>query len=209
MICLPLPSTHLIVQGDLTIESHNDERGRSHRRRFEISTAPGADKEKPVGPGIRYEGSSRNGCQFVEGHRHLSPASAERFIARGTLRVVRVPSASASASASASEVWSLPDEAKLKSWLRSAKFRPGGKAEPRWWWDCEPKIVEFSGEKPASKSERLAQREIARWFEREWKGVTPVKVDAGVGFGDMVLCSVLIIILCVFLGVFLRALRTA
>lgn len=194
------------MQGDLTIESHNDERGRSHRRRFEISTAPGAAKEKPVGPGIRYEGSSRSGCQFVEGHRHLSPASAERFIARGTLRVVRVPSASASASAfaSASKMWNLPDEAKLRSWLRDAKFRPRGKAELRWWWwwwGSEPKIVDFSGPKPASESERLAQREIARWFEREWKGVTPVRADASVGVCDIVCVFVFILILPFFLGV--------
>ncbi|KAK7748490.1 hypothetical protein SLS62_008530 [Diatrype stigma] len=179
-------NTHLIVKGDLCIESHakNDERGRgrgryrtspspSNRERFEISTALGSAQEKTVGPGVTYEGSTRQGCRFVEGHRRLSPATAERFIDRGTLQAVPFNLSSILRGGTRyRQQQPLPAQATLQRWLRNAEFQPhGGNMGVSllgllpWWGKRE--ILTFR-DAPASESERRAQREIKRWFEIEW-----------------------------------------
>lgn len=78
-------NTHLIVEGDLTLE-----------RRFMLDqpmpldkatiSAGGPVEEAPVGAGDIYDGTTRHGCKFVEGHRCLSPTTAKRYLDRGTLQ---------------------------------------------------------------------------------------------------------------------------
>lgn len=78
-------NTHLILKGDLTLErikySHYQ---RQPVEKIQIS-AEGPMKEAAVGPGDIYQGSTEKGCEFVEGHRCLSPTTALRFFDRGTI----------------------------------------------------------------------------------------------------------------------------
>ncbi|KAK9792114.1 hypothetical protein SCARD494_07162 [Seiridium cardinale] len=54
-----------------------------------IDSDPSSSKhELKVYRGRRYEATSKRGAKFVEGHRSLSPATAERFMDRGTLLAV-------------------------------------------------------------------------------------------------------------------------
>ncbi len=168
-------NTHLIVEGDLSIESHEEaSRGRPHRR-SEISTAPGAETESVVRPGLPYSGTTRRGCRFVEGHRNLSPRSAERFVDRGTLLAVFGGDVGDGYYPQPWGRLTAPGQARVREWLRGARFRPDGKAEPdllRGEWP----VLEYKQE-PGSESERRAQLEIARWFEREWRDVAPPPVS--------------------------------
>ncbi|KAI2602129.1 hypothetical protein GGR54DRAFT_625671 [Hypoxylon sp. NC1633] len=145
-------NTHLIVKGDLTVTIESES-----QRKYTISTAAEAAKELVVKPGVTYRGRSTQGCRFVKGHRSLSPGSAERFIDRGTLRIV-------SESGGACQ---LVSERTLKLWLREAKFNPHGKAEPK---KGEDYILQYNtDDKKSTWVERRARLELARWFENEWK----------------------------------------
>ncbi|KAI1079194.1 hypothetical protein F5B20DRAFT_581616 [Whalleya microplaca] len=146
-------NTHIIVDGDLCIMS--TEGGKSNKS--EISTAAEAKKELIVNPNVAYRGTSRRGCSFVEGHRALSPATAERFIDRGTLRAVELQPGSCP----------LPEEWQLKKWLREATFYPDGKAYPNYAKGEKP-ILQYR-DHPVSAKEIRAQKEISKWFEKEWK----------------------------------------
>ncbi|KAI0008586.1 hypothetical protein F4779DRAFT_618464 [Xylariaceae sp. FL0662B] len=144
---------HLIVVGDLCIESYQNGR----RNRFEISSISTADQECVIQPNVVYKGTSRHGCSFIEGHRSLSPRTAERFIDRGTLRAVELRRGSCR----------LPETTTLKRWLREAEFRPGGKAEPdptRGEW-----LILTYADEAVSEADRRARKEIAKWFEKEWR----------------------------------------
>ncbi|KAJ4418861.1 hypothetical protein N0V82_005307 [Gnomoniopsis sp. IMI 355080] len=78
-------NTHLVLRGDMTLEKVQYS---LHKRvpveKIRIS-ADGPAKEAPVGAGDIYFGTTEAGCEFVEGHRCLSPTTALRFIDRGTL----------------------------------------------------------------------------------------------------------------------------
>lgn len=86
-------NTHLILSGDLTLEkamyTHEEPDQEQEQREHPIEkvelSADGPLREAPVGPGDIYLGTTETGCQFVEGHRCLSPTTALRFIDRGTL----------------------------------------------------------------------------------------------------------------------------
>lgn len=79
-------NTHLILKGDLTLEriKYSDyERAPVDRIRI---SADGPLREAAVGAGDIYLGTTERGCEFVEGHRCLSPTTALRFFDRGTIR---------------------------------------------------------------------------------------------------------------------------
>ncbi|KAK8061914.1 hypothetical protein PG994_008280 [Apiospora phragmitis] len=93
-------NTHLIVAGDLGFEIERDYydpaklKFQSETRPLPIVTAnldaadPDARKELYALRQHRYNATSQSACSFVEGHQFLSPSTAERFIARGTLRAI-------------------------------------------------------------------------------------------------------------------------
>ncbi|KAJ4392126.1 hypothetical protein N0V93_005748 [Gnomoniopsis smithogilvyi] len=76
-------NTHLVLRGDLTLERIRYSR-RVPLEKIRIS-ADGPVNEAPVGAGDIYLGTTEGGCDFVEGHRCLSPTTALRFVDRGTL----------------------------------------------------------------------------------------------------------------------------
>lgn len=78
-------NTHLILMGDLTLERLTySPHGRKPLQKIQISAA-GPVTEAPVGAGDSYLGTTKTGCEFVEGHRCLSPTTALRFFDRGTI----------------------------------------------------------------------------------------------------------------------------
>ncbi|KAG8156952.1 hypothetical protein KVR01_013174 [Diaporthe batatas] len=81
-------NTHLIVEGDLTLMKLKKMFNQNHVSAVTVSSEPGALKELSVAPGEMYAGTSQQACRFVEGHRCLSPASAHRYMTRGTLEWV-------------------------------------------------------------------------------------------------------------------------
>ncbi|KAI1261697.1 hypothetical protein F5Y18DRAFT_440345 [Xylariaceae sp. FL1019] len=133
------PNTHLIVKGDMGIKCTD---GEAHHY---------AGDERFVNPGARYSAKSDTGATFVEGHRCLSPSTAERYIANGKLKAVARPGSRCQ----------LPDEEVLKQWLRNVKFDPNGKARPKTWKREKPICVWAERHHPA-------QDHLSRWFEKEW-----------------------------------------
>ncbi|KAK6067971.1 riboflavin kinase [Seiridium cupressi] len=79
-------NTHLIRKGDLEFRM-DSARGRPVTHVID-SDPSGSKHELKVYRGRRYEATSKRGAKFVEGHRSLSPATAERFMDRGTLLAV-------------------------------------------------------------------------------------------------------------------------
>ncbi|KAI0445805.1 hypothetical protein F4803DRAFT_547846 [Xylaria telfairii] len=143
-------STHNIIIGDLRVQ-----RTQEPRLLYEISTEPGAKRQDHVPPKTRYKATSTQGCTFAEGHRCLSPESAERFISRGTLRVVnKRPHRS------------FPTNNQLGIWLRQVKFNPDGKARPNLRMGEKP-ILDASRANPAMPED--VHMDLAEWFENEWR----------------------------------------
>ncbi|KAI0162092.1 hypothetical protein GGR57DRAFT_453115 [Xylariaceae sp. FL1272] len=136
------PNTHLIVTGDMRIKCSD---GEGHNY---------AGDERVVQPGARYSAKSDRGATFLEGHKCLSPSTAERYIANGKIKAVASP-------------WSdckLPEEEVLKRWLRNVKFDPTGKARPNL----------SKGEKPIcvwAEAHGPAQDHLSTWFENEWENL--------------------------------------
>lgn len=120
------PNTHLIVAGSLQFENST---GKSkYCRSLEDvvenpklvkivldEADPTARKELHVPGHNFYKAVSAEGASFVEGHRSLSPQTAERFIDRGTLRIVPDEGTTA---------W--PEQEALQKLLREAKWFPRG-----------------------------------------------------------------------------------
>ncbi|KAI2603415.1 uncharacterized protein GGS25DRAFT_526449 [Hypoxylon fragiforme] len=151
-------NTHLVVQGDLTIKEH---RGRSTDPKdsvYATISSHGGYPEHFVKPQVKYSATSKAGCTFVEGHRSLSPSTAERFMARGALR----------ATESNGDYDFAPYQDTIRSWLRSAKFNPRGKARPCCEYCGQLPILEYAIA-PRSDLERWMQEGIAKWFENEWR----------------------------------------
>ncbi|KAH8164059.1 hypothetical protein CIB48_g4211 [Xylaria polymorpha] len=144
-------STHHVVTGDLRFQ-----RTREPRLLYEISTAPGAKIQDHVPPKTRYKATSREGCTFAEGHKCLSPESAERFISRGTLKVVdkRRPHRP------------FPAKDELGVWLRQVKFNPDGKARPNLRMGERPILDASRANPPVSDDVYM---DLAEWFENEWR----------------------------------------
>lgn len=125
-------NTHLIVEGDLRFDIEKDyyDKVAFKRKRTppgaETTTLDAADpdarKEFYAAREHRYKATSKAGCSFVEGHRCLSPATAERFMARETLRAV--PLAESEAEDDAEVAWPSQDE--IRALLRQAKWYPRG-----------------------------------------------------------------------------------
>ena len=179
-------STRLLMAGDLRIEDRGRGRAREDggpgkRHVVELSMVPGKRREHAMDPGRVYAGSTRRGCRFVEGHRRLTPADAERFTANGTLWL-RMPGLDADTDV---------DTDTICRWLRRARFTPTPTPAPAplgpWWSGLglgggvagkkegdrerkkETQVLEFRDE-PADEAQRLAQEHIAKWFQDEWRG---------------------------------------
>ncbi|KAI0857781.1 hypothetical protein F4860DRAFT_517472 [Xylaria cubensis] len=163
-------STHFVISGDLRIQ-----RTYGPRLLYEISDEKGAKRQDHVLPKTRYRATSRRGCTFVEGHRCLSPESAERFISRGTLKVVDKRARRF-----------FPTNDQLGIWLRQVKFDPNGKARPAM---GEMPILDTTGVSPTIPDDVHA--DISQWFENEWR---ISRNDRQVASG---LWSFIILILCV------------
>ncbi|KAK8123041.1 hypothetical protein PG984_011711 [Apiospora sp. TS-2023a] len=127
-------NTHLIVEGDLSFDMDRDfynEAAFKRKKypppvvRVELDAAdPDRRKEFPATREHQYKATSRSGCSFVEGHHCLSPATAERFMDRGTLRAVPVPLPD-SEGEDEDETPSL-DQDEIRALLRRAKWYPRG-----------------------------------------------------------------------------------
>ncbi|TRX89979.1 hypothetical protein FHL15_009080 [Xylaria flabelliformis] len=163
-------STHCIISGDLRIR-----RAYQPRLLYEISDEKGAKRQDHVPPRTRYSATSRRGCTFVEGHRCLSPESAERFISRGTLKVIDKRARK-----------SFPTNKQLGVWLRQVKFDPDGKARPA---TGETPILDATDARPILPDDVHA--DISEWFENEWRRS---RSERQVASG---LWSFIILILCV------------
>jgi len=149
-------NTHLIVSGDLDMEIMGGTRKGEHLR-ISADRGSGYEREGIVPPHVPYAATSQNGCSFVEGHRSLSPRSAERFIDRGTLRAV---------ARNAAARCDLPDDETLKRYLRQVKFDPTGKASPSRLRGETRILTPTAGCPRISDSAQLA---LAQWFENEWR----------------------------------------
>ncbi|KAI1123903.1 hypothetical protein F5Y10DRAFT_269588 [Nemania abortiva] len=147
-------STHMVVSGDLCIQRRQDD-----YRVYEISSAPGSERQDRVEPSVKYSATSEEGCTFVEGHKCLSPESAERFISRGTLRMVdrrrRI---------------NFPSSDAIRTWLRQVRFNPDGKAHPKW-WKGEEAILDTRGARPPMRDD--VNTDLLEWFEYEWQKSRP------------------------------------
>ncbi|KAK7962825.1 uncharacterized protein PG986_003650 [Apiospora aurea] len=125
-------NTHLIVAGDLTFEIEKDyyDAAKFKRKRvppaFKSATLDAADpdarKELFAAREHRYKATSKSGCSFVEGHQCLSPTTAERFIARDTLRAIPLPRKGETEE----DVTPWPDQDEIRALLRTAKWYPSG-----------------------------------------------------------------------------------
>ncbi|KAF2968515.1 hypothetical protein GQX73_g5046 [Xylaria multiplex] len=146
-------NTHLVIKGDLYIQRQGH---RGIRERYVISSFRGGTRQDLVPPNTTYSGASSGGCTFIEGHKCLSPQSAERFIDRGTLKLVRKPGAT----------WRHPNDSDLKSWLRTVKFDPEGKAYPDFLKGEKP-ILDTSQVHPPIPRDFL--NDLSEWFENEWQ----------------------------------------
>ncbi|KAI1289123.1 hypothetical protein F5Y03DRAFT_404069 [Xylaria venustula] len=142
-------SSHLVASGDLRVRRHCGDYGT-----YEISDRIGGKRQDLVQPNTPYSATSSRGCEFAEGHEKLSPRSAERFISRGTLRLVRENGAT----------WEYPSDAELRTWLTSLKFNPDGKARPNLAKGENP-ILDASN---APGIPRDLLEALSEWFEKEW-----------------------------------------
>ncbi|KAI0455753.1 hypothetical protein F5B21DRAFT_470529 [Xylaria acuta] len=141
-------SSHNVISGDLRIQRSRP------RFVYEISSEPGAVRQDLVPPNVLYSATSQRGCTFVEGHKCLSPESAERFISRGTLKVVDGRTRR-----------SFPTNNQLRIWLRQVKFNPNGKAHPDSLRNEEP-ILDARHANPPIPDD--VYDDLSRWFENEW-----------------------------------------
>ncbi|KAI0099840.1 hypothetical protein GGR51DRAFT_576051 [Nemania sp. FL0031] len=169
-------STHRVISGDLCIRRNvTEKRRRSYlagnnglyatrehggHSVYEISSAPGSNRQDRVQPNIKYSATSKTGCTFVEGHKCLSPESAERFLARGTLEVTD----------NRRRCGYFPDRIALQEWLRQVKFNPNGKAHPRRWKNERPILDTSRVQKPMPED---VNTDLLEWFENEWHGPKP------------------------------------
>ncbi|KAI0975849.1 hypothetical protein F4678DRAFT_457203 [Xylaria arbuscula] len=142
-------SSHFVVSGDLCVKRHGGDHGT-----YEISDSIGGKRQDLVQPNIPYSATSSRGCKFAEGHEKLSPRSAERFISRGTLRLVRGHGAT----------WDFPSDAELRTWLTSLEFNPDGKAHPDLAKGEKP--ILDARDTPSIPRELLEA--LSEWFEKEW-----------------------------------------
>ncbi|RYC57882.1 hypothetical protein CHU98_g8337 [Xylaria longipes] len=144
-------STHSVIAGDLRIQ-----RSQQPHVVYTISSDAGAPKQDRVPPKLLYSATSRFGCTFVEGHKCLSPESAERFISRGTLKVVDKRARR-----------SFPNDNRLGMWLRQVKFNPNGKAHPNFAMGERP-ILDAKHVYPPIPDDVYS--DLSEWFENEWLG---------------------------------------
>ncbi|KAK8074571.1 hypothetical protein PG997_009234 [Apiospora hydei] len=144
-------NTHLIVEGDLTFEIEKDYYDAAKFKRKRVAPAtktatldaadPDGRKELFAAREHRYKATSESGCSFVEGHQCLSPTTAERFIARGTLRAVPLPPKSKTKG----DETTLPDQDEIRDLLRTAKWYPSGvpgldnTLKPEMLWEEDPR----------------------------------------------------------------------
>ncbi|KAH9904799.1 hypothetical protein F4778DRAFT_730825 [Xylariomycetidae sp. FL2044] len=110
-------------------------------------------------PNIPYTGKSAQGCSFVEGHRCLSPATAARFMERGTLQAAGLPRS-----------W-CGDRKDIQRWLSTAEFNPRGRARPISILGQQP-IIRYA-EDVRNEEMIMVGRELDLWFEREWNDEVP------------------------------------
>lgn len=125
-------NTHLIVEGDLRfdIESEYYDEAAFKRKKTtppvktaELDAAdPDVRKELYAAREHRYKVTSRSGCSFVECHQCLSPSTADRFMARNTLRAVPLPDSEDEDD----EETPWPDQDDIRALLRRAKWNPHG-----------------------------------------------------------------------------------
>ncbi|KAJ8129965.1 hypothetical protein O1611_g3666 [Lasiodiplodia mahajangana] len=167
-------STHRVICGDLCIKREQGDYGI-----YEISRAPGSEQQDRVKPKVKYSATSKEGCMFVEGHKCLSPESAVRFLARGTLEVTDKKRRSY-----------FPDGQALQTWLGQVRFNPNGKAHPNL----------SKGEKSILDTNRVrtpipedVKTDILEWFENEWHGP---KRRTGMELATWALIAIMIAILC-------------
>ncbi|KAI0867498.1 hypothetical protein GGS24DRAFT_485433 [Hypoxylon argillaceum] len=153
---------------------------------YELSSAPGCRRQDLVQPHVKYSGTSRNGCTFVEGQRCLSPESAERFLARGTLKVVD--------KTRPREYFPRADE--LRAWLLQVKFDPDGKAYPNLAKGEKP-ILDTSCASPPMPADVHA--DLSEWFEKEWQGAKPPRNI------HLAIWSLALVAISVFLGFLVTA----
>lgn len=137
-------NTHLIVSGDLTIRKVTKFHGQTAIPALTISTDPGSPKEAAAVGNEMYWGTTERGCTFVEGHRCLSPATANRFMDRGTLKWVDDEGYELSRS----------QQNYIKNQLQGAIFT----------WDALQRRASIRFPDHNSTTEILE-----RWFKREWE----------------------------------------
>lgn len=174
------PNTHLIVEGDLVFRQQlwrpyvleSDDADDAHRH--------GEKHEFPVPRGRAYSATSGRGCRFVEGHRSLSPSTAERFMARGTLRAVPGPPCAAPLAERMRRVnlnavqlqdlawprgWPWPRQDTIRRWLREASFHPLG---PPGLFGRSGEFTFAWGDETGDPVEIRARELIVQWFRQEW-----------------------------------------
>ncbi|KAL1879310.1 hypothetical protein Daus18300_001892 [Diaporthe australafricana] len=81
-------NTHLIIQGDLTLNKIKKFFGQDTVSALTLSSEIDAPKEFSVAPHEMYSGTTQQSCRFVEGRRNLSPSSARRYMSRNSLEWV-------------------------------------------------------------------------------------------------------------------------
>ncbi|KAI1748754.1 hypothetical protein F4782DRAFT_534036 [Xylaria castorea] len=172
-------STHRIISGDLRIQ-----RSQEPRWLHEISSDTDTRRQDHIPPKTLYSATSRHGCTFVEGHKCLSPESAERFISRGTLNVVDKKRARRS----------FPTDNQLGIWLRQVKFNPDGKARPNLARGERPILDATLANPPMPYGVYV---DLSQWFENEWRGQKQLRNERRVSW---VLWSFVIFILCVMIA---------
>lgn len=145
-------NTHLILKGDLTLErvkysDHEPEPAEQIR-----ISADGPIKEAPVGPGDIYRGTTEKGCEFVEGHRCLSPTTALRFFDRGTICWFDKHG----------EAAPLADQTFIAEQLRKS---------PKFGKQHGDLVFAVPGVKRLRRQDRIRlAAELKKWFEAEWVG---------------------------------------
>lgn len=137
-------NTHLIVSGDLTVRKIKQFHGQVSVPVLTISTDPGAPREAATVGDEMYWGTTERGCVFVEGHRCLSPATANRFMDRGTLRWV---------DRQGYEV-NKYEQDYIKGQLQGARFD----------WDSARRRASIRFAEHNGTTENLA-----KWFKKEWE----------------------------------------
>ncbi|KAK7915109.1 hypothetical protein PG985_012812 [Apiospora marii] len=129
-------NTHLIVAGDLRFaieQDYYDEAAFKRKRTpprvktAELEAAdPDARKEFYAAREHRYKATSQSGCSFVEGHRCLSPTTAERFMARETLRAVPLADSEGEGEGKDEDETHWPSQDEIRDLLHRAKWYPRG-----------------------------------------------------------------------------------